>query len=220
MAVDLAHWDADVHQARGLGCVGCHGGNGDPALAEDAEAAMSKGAGFTGTPDRAKLAEWWRPLPLRPRLHAALPAACAHRPGGRVPQQRARATQCEGDAQTATCTDCHGVHGMLPVTNPNAPVYPTMCRPPAPAATPMPPAWRPTESPPISTPSTWAACMGTRFSNGGTPRPRRATTATATTARCLPEWTPSQTSAGPVTRARPSCCGGAPRPSRSRRWAC
>jgi hypothetical protein len=30
-----------------------------------------------------------------------------------------------GDTNVATCIDCHGVHGILPISDPQAPVYPT-----------------------------------------------------------------------------------------------
>jgi hypothetical protein len=30
----------------------------------------------------------------------------------------------EGDEKVATCTNCHGVHGILPHTDPRSPVYP------------------------------------------------------------------------------------------------
>jgi hypothetical protein len=35
------------------------------------------------------------------------------------------ARNAKGDAQVATCTDCHGVHGILPISNPRSKTYPT-----------------------------------------------------------------------------------------------
>ena len=118
----------DVHAEVGLSCHDCHGGNPDPALAEDAEAAM----------DRA-----YRPNPFRPTpARGGIPGACGRchsdaaymkrfNPGLRVDQeqeywtsQHGRALR-RGDASVATCVDCHRVHGTLRPGNPLSPVYPT-----------------------------------------------------------------------------------------------
>jgi len=42
----------DIHAHNGIGCESCHGGNPSSAVAEDAEAAMSKKVGYLGKPTR------------------------------------------------------------------------------------------------------------------------------------------------------------------------
>lgn len=131
MAIDLTKWDADVHQVRGLGCVGCHGGNADAKFAEDADGAMAKSSGFVGRPERARLAEWCG------RCHSDPAIMRRFQPRGRIDQVAEYRSSvhgqlnAKGDQQTATCVDCHGVHGILAVSNPNSPVYatnvPTTC---------------------------------------------------------------------------------------------
>jgi nitrate/TMAO reductase-like tetraheme cytochrome c subunit len=117
-----------AHAAKGLSCHDCHGGNPDPALAEDAEAAMSKA--FRPNP--------FRGVPAR----GAIPAFCGRchsdpaymkrfNPSLRVDQQEEYWTSQHGkalkrgDDKVATCVDCHGVHGILAPGNPASPVYPT-----------------------------------------------------------------------------------------------
>jgi hypothetical protein len=117
-----------IHAEKGLSCQDCHGGNPDPALAEDAEAAMSKT--FEPNP--------FRGVPKR----TAIPAFCGRCHSDPVYMKRfnpsLRVDQVEeywtsqhghglrgGDDKVATCVDCHGVHGILAPGNPGSPVYPT-----------------------------------------------------------------------------------------------
>jgi cytochrome c553 len=119
---------AGIHAEKGLSCEDCHGGNPDPALSEDAGAAMS--AGFKPNP--------YRGAPKRTEV----PAFCGRchsdpvymkrfNPSLRVDQveeywtsQHGKALR-HGDDKVATCVDCHGVHGILAPGNPASPVYPT-----------------------------------------------------------------------------------------------
>jgi hypothetical protein len=123
LVVKLDVWDLDVHAAKGLGCVGCHGGNPDPAVAGDAEAAMSKAAGFVGKPERSRQAEWCG------RCHSDPEFMRRFQPRARIDQVTEYRSSVhgkrnqQGDATVATCVDCHSVHGLLPVSNPNSPVY-------------------------------------------------------------------------------------------------
>jgi hypothetical protein len=117
-----------VHAEVGLSCEDCHGGNPDPALSEDMELAMDPG--FAPNP--------YRGVPERP----AIPGLCGrchsdpafmrrYKPDPRVDQEQEYRTShhgqklAEGDANVATCIDCHGIHGILRIDNPEAPVYPT-----------------------------------------------------------------------------------------------
>ncbi len=119
---------ADVHAESGLSCHDCHGGNPDPKLSEDAEAAMD-----------AK----FRPHPFKPSpARTEIPAFCGQchsnptymkrfKPDIRVDQEREYWTSQhgqalrQGDTKVATCVDCHHAHGVLRAANPRSPVYPT-----------------------------------------------------------------------------------------------
>jgi cytochrome b6 len=120
----VAWWD-DVHNARGLSCAACHGGDPSPALAGDAKASMSPARGFVARPAR------WRLADLCARCHADAAYMKTFNPAARVDQLAEYRTSTHGirnaagDAKVATCTDCHGAHGILPVTSPRSPAFPT-----------------------------------------------------------------------------------------------
>jgi hypothetical protein len=122
------HFVDDVHQAVGLSCHDCHGGNPDPSLADDPQAAMA--ADFTNNP--------YRGAPAR----AAVPEFCGtchsdpaymkrFKPDARVDQvseywtSQHGALLRQGDERVATCIDCHGVHGIRRPTDNESRVYPT-----------------------------------------------------------------------------------------------
>ncbi len=116
-----------VHAAAGLSCDDCHGGNPDPALGDDLEAAMDPGFGpkpFVGAPDKAQVPAFCG------RCHSDPTFMRRFKPGERVDQQREYATSrhghllAQGDTKVATCIDCHGVHGILGPDSPDSPVYP------------------------------------------------------------------------------------------------
>jgi Cytochrome c3 len=117
-----------AHAAKGLSCHDCHGGNPDPALAEDAEAAMSKSFKpnpFRGVPKRGAIPAFCG------RCHSDPAYMKQFNPSLRVDQQEEYWTSQHGkalkrgDEKVATCVDCHGVHGILAPANPASRVYPT-----------------------------------------------------------------------------------------------
>jgi hypothetical protein len=117
-----------VHAAKGLSCHDCHGGNPDPALAEDAEAAMSKTFKpnpFRGAPRRTEIPAFCG------RCHSDPVYMKRFNPSLRVDQEEEYWTSQHGkllkhgDEKVATCVDCHGVHGILAPGNAESPVYPT-----------------------------------------------------------------------------------------------
>jgi hypothetical protein len=117
----------DVHGKVGLSCHDCHGGNPDPALAEDADAAMSPHAPvpFRGAPKRTEIPAFCG------RCHSDPAFMKRYQPDPRVDQEREYATSrhgeqlAKGDTKVAVCVDCHGVHGIRPPDDPLSPVYPT-----------------------------------------------------------------------------------------------
>jgi hypothetical protein len=118
-----------VHGVIGLSCHDCHGGNPDPSLADDMDTAMD---------------ESYRPNPYRGSPEPTeVPGHCGgchsspeymrrFNPNARVDQEREYWTSQHGqalksgDVRVATCTSCHGVHGILASENPRSSVYPTL----------------------------------------------------------------------------------------------
>jgi hypothetical protein len=117
---------SDVHSQAGLSCQDCHGGNPDPALRDDLSAMDPGFAGnpYRGAPSRAEIPAFCG------RCHSDPVLMKRYRPDLRVDQEREYRTSvhgialAKGDTRVATCVDCHGVHGIRRVTDPEAPVYP------------------------------------------------------------------------------------------------
>jgi hypothetical protein len=117
----------DVHAQAGLACHDCHGGNPDPALAGDPEAAMDPSFRdpYRGAPARQAVPAFCG------RCHSDPEFMKRFRTDIRVDQEREYATShhgralAAGDERVATCVDCHGVHDILAPSDPRAPVYPT-----------------------------------------------------------------------------------------------
>lgn len=109
----------DIHGAKGLGCQDCHGG--DPNSTDDA---MSPAKGFKGKPKRADI----------PKLCASCHSDGAYmrkyNPSLRTDQLAQYQTsvhgklRAKGDDRVAVCTDCHGVHGILPANDSRSKVHP------------------------------------------------------------------------------------------------
>lgn len=108
-------YEASVH-AREFSCTVCHGG--DPTVTSlDAHAAGKK---YIGKPSRADV----------PQLCASCHADPNRmKPFGLPTDQYAQYQTSQhglllakGDARVAVCTDCHGVHGIIPRGEPNSPV--------------------------------------------------------------------------------------------------
>ncbi len=122
----VAAFRSDVHAEVGLSCQDCHGGNPDPALAEDPSA---MDPAFAPNPYRGAPAR--RDIPaFCGRCHSDPAYMKRFRPDMRVDQEREYATShhgqalARGDLKVATCVDCHQVHGILRVGDPRSPVHP------------------------------------------------------------------------------------------------
>jgi hypothetical protein len=121
-------FEHDVHRQAGLSCQDCHGGNPDPAVADDPDAAMDphfRSHPFVGAPDRTQIPGFCG------RCHSDPDFMRRYRPGLRVDQEKEYWTSRHGqalrhgDTKVATCVDCHGTHGILSPKDPASPVYPT-----------------------------------------------------------------------------------------------
>jgi hypothetical protein len=120
-------WRQGVHADVELGCHDCHGGNPDPDLADDPEAAMDtryRVNPYLGVPDRSRIPTFCG------RCHSDPDFMKRFNPAARVDQEREYWTShhgralLAGDTRVATCVDCHGTHGILNAGNTQSAVYP------------------------------------------------------------------------------------------------
>ena len=111
----------DIHGARGLSCVDCHGGD---ATIDDPLGAMSPARGFKGVPKPKEAPAFCG------RCHSNVDFMKRFNPAQRVDQEREYATSVHGkllaggDQNVATCSSCHGHHGIRAVNDPLSRVYP------------------------------------------------------------------------------------------------
>ncbi len=116
----------DVHLKKGLSCHSCHGGNPLVGNAEDdASLAHDFDKGFVGAPAIAEIPQFCD------RCHGDVEFMKQYNPKLRVDQYLEYKSShhgkalVQGDTNVATCISCHGVHGILPVSDTRSPVYKT-----------------------------------------------------------------------------------------------
>ncbi len=124
----VADFASDIHAEVGLSCQDCHGGNADGSLAESPEESMDRQYApnpFRGTPEATEIPAFCG------HCHSDAARMRRYRPGLRVDQEQEYWTSKhgqalrQGDEKVATCTSCHGAHGILRVGDPRSAVYPT-----------------------------------------------------------------------------------------------
>ncbi|HET9950207.1 MAG TPA: cytochrome c3 family protein [Candidatus Eisenbacteria bacterium] len=110
----------DIHRERGVTCADCHGG--DPH-SDDQDAAMNKAKGFIGVPKKQKI-----PL-LCGSCHGAQESGFTSRYKLKNVladyHGSAHERSLEANPNGAQCISCHGVHGIVSVTDPKSPVHPS-----------------------------------------------------------------------------------------------
>lgn len=119
-------FQADVHRQIGLSCHDCHGGNPDPnADVVSAKDPAFPANPFVGAPKRVDMPAFCG------RCHSSAEYMKRFNPAARIDQVAEYRTSAhgqrlaQGDANVATCIDCHSVHDIRRKTNPDAPIYPT-----------------------------------------------------------------------------------------------
>ena len=114
----------DIHFQKGLSCHNCHAG--DPTVGMETggpEDSMNPRRGFMGKPTRKQIAS------LCAICHSQIEYMRKYNPQARVDQYAEYLTSVHGrknqagDTNVATCTDCHGAHGIRAVKDVNSPVY-------------------------------------------------------------------------------------------------
>ena len=126
--VKVKHFSGDVHAQVGLGCHDCHGGNPDIKLQDDIAGAMDpKFAAnpYRGAPKRNEIPDFCG------RCHSNATFMNKYNPASRVDEVSEYWTSHHGQklksgvTDVATCIDCHSVHDIKRIGNPDSPVYPT-----------------------------------------------------------------------------------------------
>jgi hypothetical protein len=111
----------DIHAAKGIGCVGCHGGDGT----DESTGAMDPARGYIGVPGRAQIAQ------VCGRCHSDARLMKRYNPALRVDQVAEYASSVHGrrlresgDAKVAVCSSCHPAHSIKPPSDPASSVHP------------------------------------------------------------------------------------------------
>ncbi len=121
LLVSAADYTDSIHALKGLTCVSCHGG--DPS-SDDPNRAMSKAAGFRGEPERNLIPEFCS------KCHSDAAYMRGFDPSLRTDQYSQYQSSvhgklhAKGDAKTAVCIDCHGVHDIQPPNDQRSRVHP------------------------------------------------------------------------------------------------
>jgi hypothetical protein len=124
----VKNFAVDVHSQVGFSCHDCHGGNPDPALSKDMNAAMNPAFAknpFRGVPKRRDIPEFCG------RCHSSAAFMKQFNPAARVDQVNEYWTSRhgqllkQGDTSVAVCVDCHSVHDIRRRTQQDSPVYKT-----------------------------------------------------------------------------------------------
>jgi len=115
-------YKADIHAAKGFGCVTCHGGDGTIGGMES----MDRKKGYIGKPTPAQVIE------VCGRCHADANFMRRYNPSLRVDQVSEYSTSVHGrrlreqkDDKVATCASCHKPHSIRPANDARSSVHPT-----------------------------------------------------------------------------------------------
>ncbi len=120
LKVTAEQYAQDIHAQKGLNCAACHGGD----ASDDTPDAMSPAKGFRGHIDRKQVPE------LCAKCHADGAYMRQYNPSLRTDELSQYKTSVHGkrlaagDSNVAVCTDCHGVHGIRPASDPRSKVHP------------------------------------------------------------------------------------------------
>ena len=110
----------DIHQAAGLSCAGCHGGD---ASSDDPDIAMSPQSGFVGAPDELKIPQFCGKCHSDPAFQRNFNPSL---PTDQLLKYRTShhgQLNKKGDRKAAQCVSCHGVHNIKKANDPRSKVY-------------------------------------------------------------------------------------------------
>jgi len=105
---EVKEFEKSVHYDRNISCADCHGG--ELKISGAAVSITAMFTNFTGVPTKTNMTEF---------------CSRCHADAGRLYRESTHWRELEkGVAIAPACTDCHGVHNILPRDNPDSPVYP------------------------------------------------------------------------------------------------
>lgn len=119
MAKPLEDRKADAHAAKGITCADCHGG--DPARM-DMDSMKTKG--FVGRPARRDVPRFCARCHGDPAYMRQFSTTIRTDQLGQYQTSVHGKRLAAGDAKVAVCTDCHGVHSILPANQVQSRVHP------------------------------------------------------------------------------------------------
>lgn len=121
LSIPAAQYVEDVHRQRGFTCAACHGG--DPA--DPKVSGMDPAKGYIGDPAKARVpqicARCHSDAALMRKYDPSIPVDQLAQYWTSVHGQRLRQ---HGDANVATCADCHTSHAIRPARDPTSSVHP------------------------------------------------------------------------------------------------
>jgi hypothetical protein len=122
LTLPAALYKADIHAAKGFGCVACHGGDGTIGGMES----MDRKKGYIGKPTPVQVVE------VCGRCHSDANFMRQYNPSLRVDQVSEYSTSVHGrrlreqkDEKVATCASCHKPHSIRPANDARSTVHPT-----------------------------------------------------------------------------------------------
>lgn len=124
MAAPVEGMKEDVHTQQGLSCADCHGGDPEAGLDGDAEASMDPAKGYIGIPKRTDIPKFCARCHDDPNYMRRFNPRVSTDQFSRYKTSVHGKSLQKGDSKVATCTDCHGVHGILDAKDSRSSVYP------------------------------------------------------------------------------------------------
>ncbi len=123
LAVPVEGMKQDVHAQQGFSCADCHGGDPTAGFDGDPDAAMDPAKGYIGVPSRRDIPKFCARCHSNPDYMRQFNPRVATDQYARYRTSVHGKLLEKGETKVATCVDCHGVHGILPVKDSRSPVY-------------------------------------------------------------------------------------------------
>ncbi|MFQ5602419.1 MAG: cytochrome c3 family protein [bacterium] len=124
LAAPVEGMKEDVHTQQGLSCADCHGGDPEAGFDGDSEAAMNPDKGYIGVPDRTEIPKFCARCHQDPQYMRKFNPRVSTDQLARYKTSVHGRRLKKGDTKVATCTDCHGVHGIRNAKDSRSSVYP------------------------------------------------------------------------------------------------
>ncbi len=124
LAAPIEGMKEDVHDRQGLSCEDCHGGDPTVGFDGDMEASMDPEKGYIGIPKRTEIPQFCARCHSDPNYMRRFNPRVSTDQLSRYKTSTHGKLLEQGDTKVATCTDCHGVHGIRTAKDARSAVYP------------------------------------------------------------------------------------------------